>query len=207
MRPWREDLTGRKFTRLTVIKFDGVRGRSRFWECRCECGVTSYCSSDNLKRGAVKSCGCLVKDSVVEKCQTHGESHTNKTKEYRAWQHIKTRCLNSKSKNYTAYGGSGVTICSEWAESYERFLYDMGRAPSPKHSIDRIDNNKGYSPDNCRWATSLEQNLNRKVTRMVMYNGEMTPLRMLSKDQKAYKKLYRRIHVSKWDVKTAMNTP
>jgi hypothetical protein len=108
---------------------------------------------------------------------THGESWgKNRTKEYQAWAGMLNRCTNTKSKRYPEWGGRGITVCARWLK-YENFLEDMGRAPSPKHSVDRIKNELGYSKENCRWATPREQSNNTRRTVKINYNGEDKTIR------------------------------
>lgn len=107
----------------------------------------------------------------------HGESSgANRTKEYRVWYHIKSRCTNIKDKSYDRYGGRGIKMCERWLTSYSHFLLDMGRAPSPEHSIERKNNDKDYEPSNCKWATPLEQANNKRNTFKVEYNGKVKSL-------------------------------
>lgn len=173
-----KDITGKRYGRLTVISRDP--NKQCFWICLCDCGNFHSSLSTRLNNGNCRSCGCLQRETMEsfwEKCTTHGEgSVKTRTKEYTAWAQIKSRCTNTKNKAYYRYGGCGITMCDEWLNSYETFLDDMGRAPSPKHTIDRKNNNLGYSKDNCRWATYSEQNRNKNITRLMSINGVTMPL-------------------------------
>lgn len=164
------DITGEVFGRLTAIKPVRAESKSTVWLCRCACGVYCEVLRSNIvnKRANTRSCGCLAKELTGVAFRTHGESRTSP--EYRTWCSMKRRCTNPSTKNFRHYGGRGITVCQRWMDSYEVFLSDMGRRPSPKHTLDRIDNNKGYSPDNCRWATYKEQALNKSTTRRI--NGK-----------------------------------
>lgn len=156
---------GTKFSKLTVIKdreLLRINGRTiGFYLCKCECGSTKLIRGFDLKNGKTKSCGC-----GMGKC-THGK---HKTKTYRTWAMMKDRCSNPNSPNYARYGGRGITVCKRW-ETFENFLEDMGEAPKGL-SIDRIDNNKGYSKENCRWATKEQQVYNTSRTTRLKLNNE-----------------------------------
>lgn len=165
------DLTGEKFGRLTVVSHIGVRGRRRhFWRCECECGAFHEAASDNLKKGRVTSCGGCYKPGSKNK--THGLS-TSST--YHIWATMKARCYNPNNENFHRYGGRGITMCSRWRESFEAFLDDMGERPKG-HSIDRINNDLGYGPDNCRWATGADQMRNTRATRKLTLHGKVQTL-------------------------------
>lgn len=170
----RVDLTGRVFGRYTV-EGDPRRAHQRetTWACVCSCGTRTRVSSHCLTAGLSRSCGCLAAEVTGDRSRTHGESgHDKRAAEYRVWLGMKGRCLNPKSPGYPGYGGRGITMCARWQGSYETFLADMGRRPSPKHSLDRIDNDKGYEPGNCRWATQREQERNKRSNRRVTFRGK-----------------------------------
>jgi len=158
------NLTGVKFGELTVLYMDTIQTnigkykRPR-WVCQCSCGVVkSICGSD-LRSGNTNSCGCKHYTKVTKHnlCQSV---------EYKTWRSIKTRCLNPNFDQYDDYGGRGITVCDEWIDSFETFLKDMGSRPSNKHSIDRIDNDKNYCKENCRWVTRKEQCRNKRTNRI-----------------------------------------
>jgi len=171
-----EDLSnGDRFSGWTTIevfrKIDG-RGVKRIYvRCMCDCGNERDVLRYHLVSGNSKNCGCVLRSKQT----IHGESSSriqNETSEHRIWCGIKSRCLNEKNTEYHNYGGRGIAICDRWNDSFELFLKDMGRRPSSRHSIDRIDNNSGYSPENCRWATSSQQNRNKRNNRILVVNGE-----------------------------------
>lgn len=139
----------------------------------------------------------------------HGEStHGKRTKEYYTWQSIKKRCMNPKSKHYRNYGGRGIMVCKRWAVSFMNFLADMGRAPSPKHSIERIKNNRNYTPRNCKWATMLEQASNKRNNIKVNVNGMNVSLKQACKDLNLnYRRTHQRIHILNWSIEKALYTP
>lgn len=148
--PKPEDLGGRKFGRLIVICEAEQKWGHRHWRCRCECGRECVAAGTELKRGRTRSCRCAGKK--------HGECiDPRKTREYRIWRNMKSRCSNPKATGYDYYGGNGITVCPEWRNSFVQFLSDMRRVPTRFHSIDRIDPTDGYEPRNCRWATPVEQ--------------------------------------------------
>lgn len=155
MKPY-TDLVGQTFGRLTVVAYEK---RSR-WKCLCECGNFHTAVGYDLKRGITQSCGCYGIDQRRAATQTHGKSNTP---EYRTWANMIQRCTNEKSRMYYRYGGRGITVCERWRK-FENFLADMGRKPSPMHTIDRIDSDGDYDPDNCRWLPKAEQSSNRSNT-------------------------------------------
>lgn len=160
------DLTGQVFGRWTIIGRHSVKpfrcGTATInWACRCECGTEKVVQGSNLRSGHSRSCGCLLIDTVT----THGATNGGKpTPEYAIWMGMRGRCRVISSGGYKHYGARGILVCDRWND-FENFLADMGKRPSSKHSVERIDNNGNYEPRNCRWATNTEQQLNKRTTR------------------------------------------
>ena len=151
---------GKRFGRLTVVEVLKDR-RAR---CLCDCGRQVVVWRNNLKRPNTRSCGCLRKEMYESGRAFKRHGHTadyGKTRIYRIWTNMKTRCGNLNASNYQYYGGRGIGVCKKWSESFEAFLSDMGDPPSSKHTIDRINVEGHYMPGNCRWATMKEQCENR----------------------------------------------
>lgn len=146
------NLKGKKFNNLTVIKLSKIKTGFTYWECLCDCGNLSIVRGASLKNNSIKSCGCL------RNITTHNLSNTE---EYYIWKSMLRRCYNKFAPNYKNYGGRGIIVCSRWLK-FENFLEDTGMKPSKLHSVDRIDNDKGYSKDNCKWSTKKEQANNRR---------------------------------------------
>ena len=171
---YHKDLSGQKFGRWTVLKFDSVIGGHSRWICRCDCGVSRDVKAAALRSKESQSCGCLAKEIASLLSLTHGEArHGKETVEFNTWSSMIGRCSNSNHKQFYQYGGRGISVCKRWADSYQNFLSDMGRRPSSKHSIDRFPNNNGnYEPGNCRWATSREQNANTRSNRFLTALGK-----------------------------------
>lgn len=167
--PLFQKLIGEKFGRLTVLEYAGKDKYGHVkWLCRCICNKEITCLGMRLKQGFTKSCGCLRKERISKLFTTHGASSTHT---YKCWQSMLGRCRNPSLPNFSDYGGRGINICERW-EKFENFLADMGFAPTIKHSLDRIDNDGDYKPENCRWATIKEQNRNRRDTRLLTHQGK-----------------------------------
>lgn len=156
-----EKLIGLKFGMLTVLEYAGKNKHgATLYKCLCDCGkIKIGIQKQHLAHGNTISCGHLAK--IHRLCHGDRMGH-GYTTEYRSWYHAKGRCFNPTDKKYRRYGERGITMCAEWKNSYKSFLDYMGRKPSPKHSIDRINNDGNYEPGNCRWATAKEQSANQK---------------------------------------------
>jgi hypothetical protein len=156
--------SGNRFHRLLVIELSkqvhSKTSRAAFYLCKCDCGNEKIISINSLRSGKTKSCGCLHIEAIknAKHSITHGKSYVS---EYSIWSDMKKRCFNKKSTHFNHYGGRGITVCEHWLV-FENFYKDMGPRPSKKHSLDRVDNNGNYQPNNCRWATKREQNLNKR---------------------------------------------
>jgi hypothetical protein len=166
--------SGEVYGRLTVLREVEPRmsgkQRQRCVECRCECGEVGIYRLYTLRNGNTRSCGCFSREVAGRGCVTHGCSSTP---EYGIWSGMRRRCTNSRDAAWRNYGGRGISVCQRWEESFEAFLEDMGRRPSEKHSLDRIDVNGNYEPSNCRWATAKEQMRNTRVNYLVEHDGEV----------------------------------
>jgi hypothetical protein len=137
----------------------------------------------------------------------HGQSGAGLTPEYRSWRHMHDRCLNANDQDYSNYGGRGISICQRWLDGFENFLADMGPRPSPKHSLDRIDNDGPYSPENCRWATQCEQMRNTRRTRLLTHDGLTLPLTDWAVRLGIHKASLRERLMRGWPIDLALSTP
>ena len=169
-----KDLSGQKFGRLIAIKCVGrTKNGNATWLCKCDCGNEKVVSSWSLRSNKTKSCGC-IKDEQRKAQGTHHETGQNRTRLYGIWSGMKTRCYNKNQANaYKKYGARGITVCDEWRSSYEAFRdWSISSGYRDDLTIDRIDFNGPYCPENCRWISVKEQNNNRRDNHILTFNGE-----------------------------------
>lgn len=201
----RKDLTGQVFGRWTVLGFSHNHPISgnRYWKCLCICGSAREVCGTDLIHNRTKSCGCLSAEIASKNNRTHGQ---NGTITYESWRCMKSRCLNENDPSYFRYAGRGITLCEPWLK-FENFYADMGDRPGVDYSIDRIDNNKGYCKENCRWLETKLQCRNRRTNKWVKWEGKnilMCDLIRMYKINKAA--VYGRLHRG-WTLEKALLTP
>lgn len=177
----RDDLSGKRFGMLTVVQHDkSYSGKNTKWICKCDCGKTVSVFRTALIVGRTKSCGCYNISRTIERQTKHGKCNTRL---YRCWSDMKQRCTNKNFKEYANYGGRGINVCNEWKNSFINFEnWAMTHGYSDGLSIDRIDIDRDYCPENCRWATYYQQARNRTNNIYIEYNGK----RMIAKDWAKY---------------------
>lgn len=169
------DLGGKRFGRLTVTEefFVDKHGRRR-WKCFCECGKSVYVTTNNLTSGHTKSCGCWNKEV---KAKTHTKHGMSQSRIYSIWSNMKARCECETNDAYHLYGGRGIKVCDEWRDFNNFAKWARENGYRKDLTIDRIDNDGDYCPDNCRWATAKEQGNNTRTCKMITYNGETKTMR------------------------------
>lgn len=189
------DLTGEKFGRWSVISYSHTKYAEHFWVCRCDCGTEKIVIGGSLKSGVSRSCGCLSREMSF----VHG---MEKTKTYTTWAQMLSRCRNKKHASYSSYGGRGIKVCERWHE-FVNFYADMGEKPEGM-SLDRIDNDGDYKPENCKWSTVKQQIRNRRVSPKFEWNGEQKSLAELAEMHGLpWRRVYERIR-SGWSINDAL---
>lgn len=202
-----KDLRGRKFGRLLVLCTAGRTPRREIkWLCRCDCGNRKVVKSTNLERGTTKSCGCLFVEMLKQKHESQFRHGLCGTPEHRAWAAMKSRCMDQTHKFYADYGGRGITVCERW-QDFRNFIADMGKRPTTKHTLERLDNSLGYVPGNCEWATRKQQANNRRSSRVLEFRGErLTASQWAQRLGHNVNDIYRRLNHG-WSVEKALMTP
>ena len=170
------DLTGCRFSRLLVLERDmQYSGHNTAWRCLCDCGTIVSVVGGDLKAGKTKSCGCLKREQSRKRCVLHNSQKDGHSKDrlYQIWADMKTRCLNSRNPFYHCYGGRGIRVCDEWIESYDAFKkWAIKHGYDDSLTIDRINVDGDYTPDNCRFVSQKVQANNRRNNRFLTYNGK-----------------------------------
>lgn len=195
------DLAGQRFTRLVVIAPSNKRG---YWQCICDCGKHHETLGYRLQKCLTRSCGCLHREQLGALRRTHGASDSLT---WKRWRSMRARCEMPNTKSYPAYGGRGIAVCERWKQDYENFLMDMGECPSEKFTIDRIDNNLGYSPGNCRWATKLEQARNQSSNHLLTFNGKTLCITEWAEETGINNRTLRTRLRKGWSIEQTLTTP
>lgn len=162
-------LLGLRFGMLEVIGSAEPRKFQRWWLCQCDCGTRKEVAQHALRQGHTTSCGCKSATRIAALRRTHGMSSSP---EFQVWRAILSRCLNQRQQSYPRYGGRGIHVCERWRMSFAAFYEDMGPRPSAWHSIDRINNDGHYEPQNCRWVTQRQQTLNTCRNVVLEHSGQ-----------------------------------
>lgn len=189
-----------------VVKFSHNQGHKRMWECLCDCGKTTIVAGVNLKSGRTKSCGCFKLEGLIQRSTSHNQRHTLL---YDVWKTMKQRCGNPKNRGYHNYGGRGICVCDEWKSNFQSFYdWSMDNGYKQGLTIDRIDVNGNYCPENCRWVDRRVQANNMRVNRMITYNGETDTLANWSRRLNInYYTLEQRLNKFHWPVEKAFIPP
>lgn len=197
------NIVGMRFGRLVVIRrIDQKRGGSYLRECICDCGNTMLATPDYLKKGRTVSCGCYNRETVIKLSTTHGMSSS---KIYAIWNGMVQRCTNQNSKAFNNYGGRGIKVCDRWM-LFENFYDDMGDRPEGK-TLERVDNDGDYSPENCIWATRKQQANNRRVCILLTYNGVTQNISQWAADLKLNAKMLYSRYKRGWSDKDILTKP
>ena len=210
LHPNAKDISGQTFGRLTAIACVGKNSYGlNHWLCICSCGTETVAMQKTLASGKTRSCGCLADELFKINCidfdtTIHGFSGTV---EHKAWKAMHDRCNNPNSHNYLHYGGRGISVCVRW-DSFENFYTDMGNRPKSKTSIDRIDNDGDYTPENCRWATQKQQMRKTRNNYIITHAGKTRCLAEWSEVLNVrYGLLATRIFTQGWSDERALTEP
>lgn len=200
-----QDLTGQFFNDWEVIQRAISNNSSNhiMWVCFCKCGKAKEVSGSDLKSGKSKNCGCKSIEKFIKRNITHGKTGSP---EFTCYYRMKQRCYNPNTPNYSYYGGRGITVCNRWLESFENFLEDMGERPEGT-SIERKDNNKGYCPENCVWATKKEQARNRRSNVLITLGGKTKCLQSWLEDKLVKRSTYSYRIMRGWSPEKSLNSP
>ncbi len=199
-----------KYDRLTVLAYSHNNGQGKMWKCRCVCGTITYVKTAALNNKTTRSCGCLQKDFARDHIRNVGIRNTKHgqagTQAYHSWRNMMMRCYDETRDDFHRYGGRGISVCGEW-HKFDAFFADMGQPPEAGMQLDRIDNESGYSPDNCRWTTRKIQCRNRRSNVQLTYQGRTQCMfDWAAEFGMSGKQLHKRLTLG-WDLETALTTP
>lgn len=200
---------GQKFNFMTIIGVEYTQ-RGWYWRCKCDCGEERLSSPYKIINGTTKSCGCKKVDRCHDMTSKYRIKHGGKKERlYGIWHGMKQRCYDSSCKDFDRYGKRGICVCENWRNDYNAFReWSINNGYDSKKTIDRIDVNGNYAPDNCRWITLEEQNRNKEETIYLEYNGERKSLADWCDDLGIkYQTVYARIYHNGWSVNRALSTP
>jgi hypothetical protein len=200
------DITGQRFGKLTVLAFDKQdKFRQYMWFCKCDCGNIVSVRGYSLRSGNTQSCGCVQKEVNIKLRQTHGMADT---RIYNIWQGMKQRCSLPSLSCYKYYGGRGITFCDEWQKFEPFYEWAMANGYADNLTLDRIDVNGNYEPQNCRWITLKEQQRNRRTTHFITFNGETKTLKEWAEQLGInHTTLLERLNYPNWSVEEALTIP
>ena len=207
------DISGQTFNFLTAIEVIGKRSRANLWKCQCVCGNETYAIATQLRRGEKTSCGCKKHQKRgprpdLAKRNTQRATHAmsgNST--YSSWKSMKSRCYDKNDKDYKRWGGRGISVCEAWRNSFVQFYKDMGERPNG-HTIDRINNEGNYEPENCRWSVPKTQSNNTRKNYFIEYMGRIQTAKQWAEELKnvEYKTILYRLR-NGWETHAALTTP
>ena len=201
-----KDLTGCRIGRLVVLSKEKEKaGKQNIWKCKCDCGNTVFVRACHLTSNHTKSCGCLQRETASKSATKHGQSGDRLCS---IWYGMRKRCYNRNYKHFKDYGGRGIKICEEWANDFQAFHdWAMSNGYADNLTIDRIDVNGDYCPENCRWITNEEQQNNRRTSRLLTYKGETHTMKDWARIAGLnYNTLRSRINAYKWSIEKALTT-
>ena len=200
-----KDIIGIRRGLLVITGYVGTgENRHARWMAHCDCGKDHIVEGAAFLRWMYRSCGCYRDKQVGDANRTHGKS---KSKLYQIWASMIQRCTNPNHPAYARYGGRGITVCERWLHSFENFYEDMKDRPSEKHTLDRLDNSKGYSPENCAWKTYKEQARNRRSNRILSHGGENLVVAAWTERNGLADSTIRKRLDNGWTIEEAVTTP